>query len=54
MKNVGLVLWILVGWLVAMAVNPSDPALAVLVGCLATSVSQRVYTITGNWKGEAR
>jgi hypothetical protein len=53
MKNVGLILWILLGYLVAMAVyelNPADPALAVLCGCLATSVSQRIYTMTGRWK----
>jgi len=52
MKPAGLILWIFIGYLVAMAVLDwlGDPQLAVLAGCLATSALQRFYTITGRWK----
>ena len=52
MKYIGLIIWILSGYLVAMTVLEwrNDPALAVLAGCLATSVLQRFYTASGAWK----
>ena len=52
MKYLGLILWVFCGYLVAMFVLDwrNDPALAVLCGCLATSVLQRFYTTSGAWK----
>jgi hypothetical protein len=48
----GLILWILMGYLAALTALDmgADPSLAVLVGCLTTSLLQRLYTITGRFK----
>ena len=48
----GLILWVFLGYVVAMAVLEwrGDAPLAVLAGCLATSLLQRIYTITGGMK----
>ena len=53
MNLIGLILWILMGYLAAVTALDmgAEPTLAVLVGCLTTSVLQRVYTVTGRWKG---
>ena len=52
MNLIGLILWILMGYLMAsMALELGwDVSLAVLVGCLTTSLLQRLYTITGRFK----
>lgn len=52
MKLFGLILWIFAGYVVAMAVLDwrGDPQLAVLCGCLATSLLQRAYTWSGRFK----
>lgn len=52
MRFTGLILWILMGYLVAtMALELGwDASLAVLVGCLTTSLLQRLYTVTGRFK----
>ena len=52
MKYLGLILWVLMGYLLAMTVLElrGDPALAVLAGCMATSVLQRFYSVSGSWK----
>ena len=52
MNLIGLILWILMGYLMAsMALELGwDASLAVLVGCLTTSLLQRLYTITGRFK----
>jgi hypothetical protein len=54
-KYLGLLLWVFAGYLVAMAVLDwrGDAQLAVMSGCLATSVLQRFYTVSGKWKGDA-
>ena len=52
MKYLGLILWVLLGYLTAMTVLElrGDTALAVLAGCMATSILQRFYTTSGAWK----
>ena len=52
MNLIGLILWILMGYLAAATALElgADPTLAVLVGCLTTSVLQRAYSITGRMK----
>lgn len=52
MNLIGLILWIFMGYLAATTSLDmgAEPALAVLVGCLATSLLQRLYTVTGRWK----
>jgi len=52
MKVAGLILWILMGYLAALTALElgADPMLAMLVGCLTTSLLQRLYTITGRFK----
>jgi hypothetical protein len=55
MNLIGLILWVFMGYLAATTALDAgaDPTLAVLVGCLVTSLLQRLYTVTGRWKSDA-
>ena len=47
-----LLMWIFFGYITGITVyeGTGNPQFAVLAGCLATSVLQRIYTLTGRLK----